>query len=185
MFLCLGWLLPFITAQNVQLGNAISPMHIAIYLCGFILGPLYGALIGLITPLTRFLIFGMPPIYPTAVCMMFELACYGFVSGLVFHLLYKKTKLNEILVIFIAMLSAILLGRCVNGIVHWLIGIIDTKNAFTFKMFLSISFVVAWPGIILHLILVPSLIILLKRSNLLDKFLPVRNYELRKNDQNR
>lgn len=177
MFLCLGWLLPFITAQNTQLGNVISPMHIAIYLCGFVLGPVYGAVIGFLTPLTRSLIFGMPMLYPVATCMMFELACYGAVSGLLFHLLYKKTKLNEILIIFIAMVSAILLGRAVYGIVHFLVGVIDTKNSFTFKMFLSGAFVVAWPGIILHLVLVPSLVILLKRSGLLDKFSPQREHE--------
>ena len=40
-----------------------------------------GLLVGFLAPLFRSVLFGMPPMIPTALCMAFELATYGFVSG--------------------------------------------------------------------------------------------------------
>ena len=57
LFLALGWLMPFLTGQIPEFGNMLLPMHIPVMICGFVLGPVYGALIGFITPLTRSLIF--------------------------------------------------------------------------------------------------------------------------------
>lgn len=65
-------------------------MHLPILLCGFILGPQIGMIIGLITPLLNSTLTGMPPMYPTAVSMMFELAAYGFAAGF----LYKNKEIN-------------------------------------------------------------------------------------------
>ena len=79
LFLALGWLMPFLTGQIPEFGNMLLPMHIPVMICGFVLGPVYGALIGFITPLTRSLIFGMPPILPTGLAMCFELMTYGFI----------------------------------------------------------------------------------------------------------
>ena len=92
LFLALGWLMPFLTGQIPEFGNMLLPMHIPVMICGFVLGPVYGALIGFITPLTRSLIFGMPPILPTGLAMCFELMTYGFICGAGFYLLNKYVK---------------------------------------------------------------------------------------------
>lgn len=42
-----------------------------------------------ITPLLRSIILGMPPLFPTAFCMSFELATYGLISGILYNLLPK------------------------------------------------------------------------------------------------
>ena len=64
-FLALGLVLPFLTGQIPEIGNMISPMHFPVMLCGFICGGPYGALVGLILPPLRFLLFQMPPLFPT------------------------------------------------------------------------------------------------------------------------
>ena len=94
--------LPFLTGQNQQLGNALSPMHIPVLLCGFICGPYYAAVVGLIAPLLRFMIFAMPPM-PTGVAMCFELAAYGVVAGLLYNALPKKIPF-----IYVALITAML-----------------------------------------------------------------------------
>lgn len=74
-FIALGLVLPFITAQIQAVGQMLLPMHIPALLCGLICG--------LVTPLLRNTLFGMPPLYPTAIAMSCELAVYGLVSGLI------------------------------------------------------------------------------------------------------
>ena len=42
LFIALGLVLPFLTMQLKQLGNAFLPMHLPVFLCGLIVGPIYG-----------------------------------------------------------------------------------------------------------------------------------------------
>ena len=51
MFLAIALILPLFTAQIKEFGNMLLPMHIPVMICGFVLGPFYGTLIGLITPI--------------------------------------------------------------------------------------------------------------------------------------
>ena len=82
LFLAIGLILPFITMQIPAVGKMLCPMHIPILLCGYILGGPYGLIVGFITPLLRSVTFGMPVMLPNAICMAFELATYGLVSGI-------------------------------------------------------------------------------------------------------
>lgn len=79
-FLALGLLMPFLTAQIPSLGARLLPMHIPVLICGFVLGGPMGLIVGFITPLLRSLLIGMPPMFPTAVAMAFELAAYGLLA---------------------------------------------------------------------------------------------------------
>ena len=81
MFMALGLVLPFLTGQIQQIGNMLLPMHLPVLVCGLICGWQYGAVVGFVLPLLRFVLFGMPPIYPMGVSMAFELAAYGFLVG--------------------------------------------------------------------------------------------------------
>ncbi len=83
---CIRIVLPFLTGQIPEIGSMLSPMHIPVLICGIICGWKYGILVGAITPILRSVIFHMPPMYPTAISMAFELATYGFVSGLLFKI---------------------------------------------------------------------------------------------------
>ena len=75
--LALCMVLPFLTGQIPQIGQALSPMHIPVFLCGFLCGWPWGMAVGLIGPILRSLMFGMPKMFPGAIAMTFELATYG------------------------------------------------------------------------------------------------------------
>ena len=95
MFMAIGLVLPFITGQIQQIGNMLLPMHIPVLLCGLICGWQYGAIVGFILPLLRYVLFGMPPIFPTGVSMTFELAAYGAVIGLIMQRLSRKNTVGD------------------------------------------------------------------------------------------
>ena len=79
MFLALAYVMPFLTGQIPQVGSMLCPMHIPVLLCGFFCGAPWGLAVGFVAPLLRSFTLGMPPMFPTAFCMAFELAAYGFV----------------------------------------------------------------------------------------------------------
>lgn len=153
MFLALGIVLPFFTSQIKEIGDSLLPMHLPVMLCGFICGPWYGLAVGFITPLLRGLIFGMPPIYPSGVWMAFELAAYGFVTGF----LYMRRKKSSLRYIYVCLISAMLAGRIIWGIVKAIILGVG-GNAFTFVAFITGGFVDAFLGIVIQLILIPVII---------------------------
>lgn len=152
MFLALAMLLPFITGQVPSIGNMLCPMHIPVLLCGFICGPVYGGLVGFISPVLRYILFAMPPLVPNGIPMSFELLTYGLVSGFLFQLLQRKTS-----GIYLSLLAAMIAGRVVWGFVKSLIlGL--SGSQFTLSMFIAGALTNAIPGIILQLILIPLLV---------------------------
>lgn len=158
--LCL--LLPFLTGQIPQIGSMLSPMHIPVLICGFICGWPYGLIVGLIAPVLRSLIFGMPPLFPTATAMAFELAAYGAMSGLLYKLLPKK-----VLFLYTSLIGAMLFGRIIWGIAMIvLMGI--TGSGFTFAAFIAGAFTNAIPGIICHILLIPPIVLGLKKARLTE-----------------
>ena len=82
--------LPFLTMQIPAVGSMLLPMHIPVLLCGFFCGWRYGLIVGVVAPLLRSVLFGMPPMFPTAAAMAFELAAYGALTGLLFQRFPKK-----------------------------------------------------------------------------------------------
>lgn len=166
LLLALGWLLPLLTGQNRDLGNMLSLIHIPAYLGGFLLGPWYGVLLGLLIPLSRSVIFGMPVLYPRALCMAFEMAAYGGVCGGFFHFLGNK-KMKKFASIYISILPAMLLGRVIWGIGRAVCGLFSAEP-FTWAAFVAGGFVTAWPGMIAQFILLPVLVMALERSGLFN-----------------
>lgn len=161
MFLAIGFILPFFTGQVKELGNALLPMHIPVMLCGLICGWGYGAVVGFTLPLARSLILGMPIMYPTAVCMAFELATYGFVIGF----LYSRGRKKNTGYVLFSLVVAMLCGRIVWGVLKAiLLGV--GGEAFTIQAFVLGGFVNAVPGIILQLVLIPLIMILINKRSL-------------------
>jgi len=152
MFLSLGILLPFLTGQIPEFGNMLLPMHIPVLLCGMLCGWQWGLLTGFITPILRFVLFHMPPIYPKGISMAFELMAYGAISGLVYSRLQKKISS-----LYIALISAMIGGRLVWAAVQLvLLGLF--KNSFTWTIFISSAFTNAIPGILIQLIFIPVIV---------------------------
>lgn len=160
LFLALALVLPFLTGQIPQIGSALSPMHIPVLLCGFLVGWPWGLAVGFIAPLLRSVIFGMPVMVPGAVAMAFELAVYGLVSGILYRLLPKK-KWS----IYVTLIVAMLAGRVVWGIARLIIAGLS-GNSFTWALFLAGAFTNAVPGIILHIVLIPVIVMVLERAGL-------------------
>ncbi len=134
----------------------LCPLHIPVLLCGFICGWHWGLGVGFVAPLFRALTLGMPPIFPTALAMAFELAAYGAISGLAHRLMPRKKPY-----IYCSLLVAMLAGRLVWGAAMFLcLG--ARGDAFTFNAFLGGAVLNALPGIALQLILIPPLVMLLE-----------------------
>ena len=169
IFISLGIVLPFLTGQIPEIGSMLCPMHIPVLICGFICGWKYGLIVGFATPLLRSAIFQMPPMYPTAIAMSFELGAYGLIAGILYNIIQNKCK-SLILGNYITLIIAMLLGRIVWGIAYFVMALLDGTLVFTFEIFITAAFVSAWPGIVLQLLLIPFLITALdKVLNLKEK----------------
>lgn len=157
MFLALAFVMPFLTGQIPQIGSMLCPMHIPVLLCGFFCGAPWGLGVGFVAPLLRSFVLGMPYMFPTAFCMAFELAVYGFVAGFLHNKLPKK-KVN----VYVSLLSAMIMGRLVWGAVMFVCMGFDV-SAFGFQAFLAGAVVNAVPGIVLQIVLVPIVVITLEK----------------------
>ncbi|MBE5817211.1 MAG: ECF transporter S component [Clostridiales bacterium] len=162
LFLALAYVMPFLTGQIPEVGSMLCPMHIPVLLCGFICGWPWGLAVGFIAPIMRsFITGGFPPMFPTAVCMAFELAVYGAVAGLMHRILPRKKPY-----IYCSLLIAMVLGRLVWGAAMFVcLGI--NGGAFTFSAFLAGAVTNAVPGIIIQLVIVPIIVMFLDNTKIL------------------
>ena len=162
LFLALAFVMPFLTGQIPEFGAMLCPLHIPVLLCGFICGWPWGLAVGFIAPLLRSLTLGMPPLFPTAVCMCFELAAYGFVAGLMHKILPRKKPY-----IYCSLLTAMIIGRLIWGVAMYIcMGL--SGNSFTFAAFLAGAFTNAIPGIVLQIILVPILVMVVDNPKIIN-----------------
>ena len=161
LFLALAYVMPFLTGQIQEIGAMLCPMHLPVLLCGFICGPVWGVVVGFIAPIFRSLTLGMPPIFPKALCMAFELAAYGAVAGLMHKLLPKKKPY-----IYCSLITAMIVGRLIWGAAMFIcVGI--SGGSFTFSAFIAGAVTNAIPGIIVQIVLVPLIVMLLDNPKIL------------------
>lgn len=160
--LALCMVLPFLTGQIPQVGNMLCPMHIPVLLAGFVCGPWWALAIGLAAPLLRFVLFGMPPLFPVGTAMCFELAAYGLVSGL----LYRRSP-RTVSRIYLALVLAMAAGRLVWGAAMVILTGLS-GSAFTWEAFLAGAFLNAVPGILLHLLLIPVIVLALRKARIIS-----------------
>lgn len=159
LFLAMAFVLPFLTGQIPEIGSMLCPMHIPVLLCGFFCGWPWGLAVGFVAPLLRSVTFGMPPLFPTAICMALELAAYGAVSGLMHKLLPRKKPY-----VYLSLITAMVVGRLVwGGAMYLCMGL--TNGGFTLAAFLAGAVTNALPGIIVQIILIPILVMLLDKKD--------------------
>ena len=163
MFLALAYVLPFLTGQIPQFGSKLCPMHIPVILCGFVCGAPWGLIVGFAAPLLRSLTLGMPPLFPVAVAMAFELAAYGLMSGILYRVFPKKK-----VYIYCSLIISMIVGRLVWGTVQFICMGLDASK-FGFAAFWAGAVANALPGIILQLVLIPLAVMFLERTKLLNK----------------
>ena len=162
LFLALAFVLPLLTGQVPKVGNMLCPMHFPVLLCGFVLGGPWGLAVGFAAPLLRSVLFGMPPMFPIAVSMAFELAAYGLVSGLV----WRRVK-HTLSMMYAALVTAMVAGRLVWGAVRFVLAGL-TGSSFPFSAFLSGALLTAVPGILAQLVLIPLILTALQKAGFMD-----------------
>lgn len=160
LYLAIALVLPFITGQIPEIGAMLSPMHIPVLLCGFVCGWQWGLAVGLIAPILRSLLFGMPTLYPAAIAMTLELAVYGALSGILYKLLPRK-----IWSIYVSLILAMIGGRLAWGGARYVLAGLSGSE-FPVSAFLAGAVLNAIPGIILHIVLIPLLVMVLEKAKL-------------------
>lgn len=141
MFLAIGLVLPLFTGQIPQIGSMLLPMHIPVLLCGIICGWKYGIVLGFILPIIRYMIFGMPILFPNGLAMAFEMATYGLIIGFIYMHSSKRNTAS----IYYSLILAMIAGRIVWGLVSAIL-----LENLTLHIFLSAAIFNAIPGIIVQ-----------------------------------
>ncbi len=165
LFLALCLVLPMLTGQIPQIGSMLLPMHIPVLLCGLVCGWQYGAVVGFVAPLLRSVLFGMPPMYPVAIAMAFELLTYGLVIGLV----YRRLAQRGVAGVYAALVTAMVAGRLVWGVAEVVLLGLGGK-AFTAHAFLAGALLNAVPGIIMQLVLIPAVMAALQKAGAVKQY---------------
>ena len=160
LFLALGLVLPLITGQIPQIGKMLLPMHIPVLLCGLACGWPYGLVCGLLGPVLSGVLTGMPSpaVLPG---MMVECGVYGLVSGLMMQAVHTKKLYSDL---YISQITAMLLGRILSGVCK---ALIIAPATFTVAAWATTSFVTGLPGIVIQLVLLPTLVVALTKARLL------------------
>lgn len=142
-------------------GKVFLPMHIPVLLCGMLCGWPFGLICGLLGPLLSSLITSMPAI-ATLPAMMIECAVYGAVAGILMR--YIRTG-KLYLDLYAALIPAMLTGRIISGVGKAFIFAPGT----TLATWATVSFVTALPGIVIQLLLIPSLVFALEQAKLIAR----------------
>lgn len=158
--LALALVLPFLTGQIPTIGKMLSPMHIPVFLCGFLCGWPWGLAVGFIAPLMRSVMFGMPAFFPGDCAMAFELAVYGAVSGFLYPRLRKGIG-----GIYLTLIISMICGRVVWGVARYVFAGLS-GSSFPMEAFIAGAITNAIPGIILHLVLIPPIVLAMQRAKL-------------------
>ncbi|MBP3634494.1 MAG: ECF transporter S component [Oscillospiraceae bacterium] len=145
-------------------GSVYLPMHIPVLLCGLICGAPYGLLCGLAGPALSHLFTGMPPasMLPG---MLMECAVYGLVAGLVMGIRTKKLYAD----LYLSLICAMLAGRVVSGIAK---AFIFSAGEYSMAAWVTGSFVTGLPGILIQLILIPTIVFALMKARLIPERYP-------------
>ena len=136
-------------------GATFLPMHIPVFVAAFLAGPVVGLLAGAISPLVSYCFtltaFDVPmPALTLLPFMMFELAGYGLVAGLL-----HKSKTPVFLNLIIAQLGGRLLRTSVVLVAVFVLGI-NNPPASVSTIWTTVT--VGLPGILLQWALIPLII---------------------------
>ena len=149
-------------------GVLFSPMHLPVLLCGLVCGAPFGLVCGILGPLVSSLLTGMP-VFGYMPVMMLELGLYGLISGLVMELLHSGKLVIDL---YAALIIAMLSGRVITGILR---ALTFAGGSYSWSAWATGYFVSCFPGIILQLILLPTIYVALERARLLPARYPARS----------
>lgn len=188
LLLAISIVLPMVfhLAGGPQTGALFLPMHIPVLLAGLILGPVFGLVIGAAAPICSFAITEMPVITRLPF-MVLELAIYGCVAGLFYHIFglnrlsgfFRNSKersgregvssIEKFAGIIISLVAAMIAGRAAYAlgliIMGRLFGVTGADPAAVITAF-STGII----GIVIQLIVIPPILFALQKGGLTDGF---------------
>ena len=185
LLLALGVALPLVFHAVPMGGRIFLPMHLPTFVAGLVLGPAAGLVVGAGSPMLSSLLTGMPvaPFY--MVPMVFELATYGLVSGLLrrrfdallgggSHLASGASASNasasepvgagrRYAAVVLALLGGMVAGRLVwMAVIVWLAPLLIPTIARTATV-AAAAIAAGWVGMAIQLVLIPAIVRAIER----------------------
>ena len=160
--IALCYALPLLFHGIQGAGNIFSPMHIPVFICGLVCGWQFGLLCGLAGPALSAAMTGMPAAAALPP-MMIELAVYGLVTGLLMKVIRTKSTVADL---YICLVLAIIAGRAMSAVTK---ALIFAKGSFALSTWVTGSLLVSWPGILIQLIFVPTVVYALMKAHLIPQ----------------
>ena len=163
--IALCYVIPLMFHGIQNAGNIFCPMHIPVFICGLICGWQYGPLCGIAGPALSSALSGMPPaaILPS---MMVELAAYGTAAGLMMKLVRTKSTYADL---YISLIVAIVCGRVLAGLAK---ALIFARGSYSMSAWIAGSVVTSWPGTVIQLVFIPTIVFALMKSHLIPERYP-------------
>ena len=151
-------------------GEVFLPMHIPVLLCGLLCGAGYGAFCGIAGPVLSCVLSGMPSA-TGLISMVPELCVYGLACGLVLRFVHTKNTYADL---YLALVAAMLLGRVAGGVAKVLFYLsgMSGMTALSMPLLASTYFVQSIPGIVIQLIILPTLVFTLMKARLIPERYP-------------
>lgn len=148
-----------------QSGQVFLPMHIPVLLSGFVIGPVFGLFVGMISPIISSLMTGMPDMARLPF-MVIELATYGLASGAIYHFLRLK---NRKFSTYLSLIGAMICGRIVYAF-----SLLIAANILQLKVgapsVVITAIVTGAVGILIQIVMIPPLVYLLEKSGSMNRF---------------
>ncbi|MBM3154230.1 MAG: ECF transporter S component [Chloroflexi bacterium] len=159
-FVALGVLAPWACHQFHLAGPAFLPMQYFVLLAGLLFGWRAGLVVGLLTPLTSYVISGMPAVRVLPQVAV-EISAYGVIAGL----LREKLNLRSMWSLMVAMVGGRLALLVAIGVVMLLSGESYSALGVASSPLLAAWAVVkqGWPGIVIQLASIPVVVFLIER----------------------
>ncbi len=187
LLLALGVVLPIVFHAFPLGGRIFLPMHLPTFVAGLVLGPVAGLVVGAGSPIVSGLLTGRPTVF-YMVPMVFELATYGLVVGLLrprFNALLGRrvpaegtlsadpgenghaaltiATASPLAAVSLALVCSMLAGRVVwVAVVVWLAPVIGL-TARTIAMALG-AIGAGWIGMAIQLALIPAIVRAIERT---------------------
>lgn len=163
--IALCYVIPLMFHGIQNAGSIFCPMHIPVFICGLICGWQYGLLCGIAGPALSSALSSMPPvaILPS---MMVELAAYGTASGLMMKLVRTKSTYADL---YISLIVAIVCGRVLAGLAK---ALIFARGSYSMSAWIAGSVVTSWPGTVIQLVFIPTIVFALMKSHLIPERYP-------------
>lgn len=165
VYIALCYVIPLMFHGIQNAGSIFCPMHIPVFICGLICGWQYGLLCGIAGPALSSALSSMPPvaILPS---MMVELAAYGTAAGLMMKLVRTKSTYADL---YISLIVAIVCGRVLAGLAK---ALIFARGSYSMSAWIAGSVVTSWPGTVIQLVFIPTIVFALMKSHLIPERYP-------------